>query len=255
MSSPETYTLTDLARFCGVSRQAVYKRLRTDEQLRTEVDTHTVNQDGKKVYTVDALEVLKQAIQATNCKPECKPECKPDASELTQQVYRLTQEVDRLTQQVDTERKKHETERKTLTTEIDTLTAERDRLRDQLYDAAADRETLITQMNQYRQDFIDTKAEHWQQLNQLRQDHKEEVQRIQALYREQLDNLTEERDKLRQDLTEERQHNRDQSEKLAQLADQAQRLQLAQMQPPALLEDQQHKPTLWQRIFGRKKSE
>ena len=241
MSRPETYTLTDLARFCGVSRQAVYKRLRTDEQLRTEVDTHTVNQDGKKVYTVDALEVLKQAIQATNCKPECKPECKPDASKLTQQV--------------DTERKKHETERKTLTTEIDTLTAERDRLRDQLYDAAADRETLITQMNQYRQDFIDTKAEHWQQLNQLRQDHKEEVQRIQALYREQLDNLTEERDKLRQDLTEERQHNRDQSEKLAQLADQAQRLQLAQMQPPALLEDQQHKPTLWQRIFGRKKSE
>ena len=131
MSGPETYTLTDLARFCGVSRQAVYKRLRTDEQLRTEVDTHTVNQDGKKVYTVDALEVLKQAIQATNCKPECKP----DASKLTQQV--------------DTERKKHETERKTLTTEIDTLTAERDRLRDQLDDAAADRETLITQMNQF----------------------------------------------------------------------------------------------------------
>lgn len=145
MSRPETYTLTDLARFCGVSRQAVYKRLRTDEQLRTEVDTHTVNQDGKKVYTVDALEVLKQAIQATNCKPECKP----DASKLTQQVYTLTQEVDRLTQQVDTERKKHETERKTLTTEIDTLTAERDRLRDQLDDAAADRETLITQMNQF----------------------------------------------------------------------------------------------------------
>ena len=46
MSSPETYTLTDLARFCGVSRQAVYKRLRTDEQLRTEVDTHTVNTDA-----------------------------------------------------------------------------------------------------------------------------------------------------------------------------------------------------------------
>lgn len=93
MSRPETYTLTDLARFCGVSRQAVYKRLRTDEQLRTEVDTHTVNQDGKKVYTVDAIEVLKQAIQTTNCKPECKP----DASKLTQQVYTLTQEVDRLT--------------------------------------------------------------------------------------------------------------------------------------------------------------
>lgn len=57
---------------------------------------------------------------------------------------------------------------------------------------------------------------------------------------------------LQAQLDTERQHSRETADKLAQLADQSQRLQLASMQPPALLEDQQHKPTLWQRLFKRK---
>lgn len=143
--------------------------------------------------------------------------------------------------------------------EVESLTADRDRLRDQLDDATADRETLIKQVNQMRGEITGHAAEVKRlvdQLDQLRQDHREELDRIQALYQKQLDDLTAERDQLRHDLTEERQHGRATADTLAQLADQAQRLQLAQMQPPAALPEEitpQDKPlTLWQRIFGKK---
>lgn len=145
--------------------------------------------------------------------------------------------------------------------EVESLTADRDRLRDQLDDATADRETLIKQVNQMRGEITGHAAEVKRlvdQLDQLRQDHREELDRIQALYQKQLDDLTAERDQLRHDLTEERQHGRATADTLAQLADQAQRLQLAQMQPPAALPEdlterpQDKPPTLWQRIFGKK---
>ncbi len=83
-------------------------------------------------------------------------------------------------------------------------------------------------------------------LDQLRADHKAEVQRMQSY----IDRLTADVEQLRRDLTEERQHSREQAEKLAQLADQAQRLQLMQMQPPAQIE--QKPPNFWQRLFGKK---
>lgn len=161
--------------------------------------------------------------------------------------------------------------------EVESLTADRDALRDQLDDAAADRETLIRQVNQMRGEITGHAAEVKRlvdQLDQLRQDHREELDRIQSGHAAELDrlrenhrqrlddlrrDLTESRaqlDKLRQELTEERQHSRAQSDTLAQLADQAQRLQLAQMQPPAALPEeitpQDKPPTLWQRIFGKK---
>ena len=161
--------------------------------------------------------------------------------------------------------------------EVESLTADRDALRDQLDDATADRETLIKQVNQMRGEITGHAAEVKRlvdQLDQLRQDHREELDRIQAGHAAELDRLREDHrqrlddlrrdltesraqlDKLRQELTEERQHSRAQSDTLAQLADQAQRLQLAQMQPPAALPEEitpQDKPlTLWQRIFGKK---
>lgn len=161
--------------------------------------------------------------------------------------------------------------------EVESLTADRDALRDQLDDAAADRETLIKQVNQMRGEITGHAAEVKRlvdQLDQLRQDHREELDRIQSGHAAELDRLREDHrqrlddlrrdltesraqlDKLRQELTEERQHSRAQSDTLAQLADQAQRLQLAQMQPPAALPEeitpQDKPPTLWQRIFGKK---
>lgn len=154
--------------------------------------------------------------------------------------------------------------------EVESLTADRDRLRDQLDDATADRETLIKQVNQMRGEITGHAAEVKRlvdQLDQLRQDHREELDRIQAGHaaeldrlrtdhRQQLDDLRAQLEEVKHDLTEERQHSRDTAERLAQLADQAQRLQLAQMQPPAALPEditpQDKPPTLWQRIFGKK---
>lgn len=154
--------------------------------------------------------------------------------------------------------------------EVESLTADRDRLRDQLDDAAADRETLIRQVNQMRGEITGHAAEVKRlvdQLDQLRQDHREELDRIQAGHaaeldrlrtdhRQRLDDLRAQLEEVKHDLTEERQHSRDTAERLAQLADQAQRLQLAQMQPPAALPEeitpQDKPPTLWQRIFGKK---
>ena len=161
--------------------------------------------------------------------------------------------------------------------EVESLTADRDALRDQLDDAAADRETLIRQVNQMRGEITGHAAEVKRlvdQLDQLRQDHREELDRIQSGHAAELDRLREDHrqrlddlrrdltesraqlDKLQQELTEERQHSRAQSDTLAQLADQAQRLQLAQMQPPAALPEeitpQDKAPTFWQRIFGKK---
>ena len=119
---------------------------------------------------------------------------------------------------------------------LEALTEERDRLRRDLDRAAA----TVDQLRQ----------EHRQQLDNLREDHRAELDRITG----QLDRLTLDRDNLKEEhrqqlealraeLTEERQHSRDTAERLAQLADQAQRLQLAQMQPPAQIPER--KPSLW----------
>ena len=77
------------------------------------------------------------------------------------------------------------------------------------------------------------------------------IETMTAAHTAEVQRLTAELDQLRHDLNEERQHSHAQSDTLAQLADQAQRLQLAQMQPPALL-DQKPPRSLWQRIFGKR---
>ena len=79
---------------------------------------------------------------------------------------------------------------------------------------------------------------------------------------EQIRQLQSENQRLQSELAIERQHNREVtdnltqlSDKFAQLADQAQQLQLIQMQPPALPVDEEtpkQKPSFWKRIFGRK---
>ena len=94
-------------------------------------------------------------------------------------------------------------------------------------------------------------------LDQHRADHKGEVQRLtsiidglQASHAAEIDRMQAQISSLQDQLDAERQHSREQAEKLAQLADQAQRLQLMQMQPPAQIE--QKPPNFWQRLFGKK---
>lgn len=85
-----------------------------------------------------------------------------------------------------------------------------------------------------------------EQLEHLRTDHADQLRQMQSI----IDRLTDQ-------LDQERQHSREQSDRLAQLADQAQRLQLAAMnsRPLDQITDQQtqEKPlTFWQRLFKRK---
>lgn len=99
-------------------------------------------------------------------------------------------------------------------------------------------------------------ARHDSELDRIRADHAAEVEQI----RQQLQAKDRLIEQLQQQLAEERQHSREQSEKLAQLADQAQQLQLAQIaaqQAPALLDEQEQKkkPPFWRRLFGFGKEE
>ena len=110
--------------------------------------------------------------------------------------------------------------------EVESLTADRDRLRDQLDDAIADRETLIKQVNQMRGEITG---------------HAAEVKRLEK----QIDDM------------------RAQLDTLAQLTQNAQTLHAAQLQKeerkaietaaaPEEITPQDKAPTLWQRLFGKK---
>ena len=139
--------------------------------------------------------------------------------------------------------------------EVESLTADRDALRDQLDDATADRETLIKQVNQMRGEITGHAAEVKRlvdQLDQLRQDHREELDRIQAGHAAEVKRLEKQIDDMRAQL-----------DTLAQLTQNAQTLHAAQLQKeerkaietaatPEEITPQDKPPTLWQRIFGRK---
>lgn len=228
MSTPEAYTLTDIAAILGVSRQALYKRLRADDQLRNEVDSTCVTQNGKKVYTVDTLEALKQVFSVETCKPECKP----DVNQLTAEVEGLTREVDRLTRQVDT------------------LEKERNKALNDLKAVEIEAQSFKRRVNQLT-DLVDTERRNHAEARETVSTMKDLTETMTAAHAAEVKRLVDQLEQLRNDLNEERQHSREQSEKLAQLADQAQRLQMAAMQPPALLVDQKP-PTLWQRLFGKR---
>lgn len=119
--------------------------------------------------------------------------------------------------------------------------------------------TLDTMRKRHKQEVADLESNHAAQIDQLRKHHAEELDRLQDAHKQEvvamrstIDSLTADRERLLKELTEERQHSRDTTEKLVQLADQAQRLQLAAMQPPAQIEDSKAKPSLWKRLFGKK---
>ena len=133
--------------------------------------------------------------------------------------------------------------------ELDRVTAERDQLRQRLDDQSAGH---VAQLER-----IQTAAA--AERRELTAGHRQELDAIRADHAAQLDRLRQELDELRRELSTEREHSRATSEKLAQLTDQAQQLQAAQIQRASapLLEaadDQTEdaRPSLWARIFGKK---
>lgn len=259
------YSLAEVAKICEVSRQAVYKRLNSDNRLTTEVDRFTQSDGRRRLFTADAVEVLKQAFSKSGTAPAS--------------VNQTTTEVDRLTKPVDTE----------LTTEVDRLTQERDHLRQQLEDVTADRDALRDQLRQIQADHAGQLermqgrfAEELTALtDRLNADHRLELDRLREDHRQQLDDLRAQLDQLRQDhrqeldriqaghaaevkrLEKQIDDMRAQLDTLAQLTQNAQTLHAAQLQKeerkaietaatPEEITPQDKPPTLWKRIFGKK---
>ena len=134
--------------------------------------------------------------------------------------------------------------------ELDRVTDERDQLRQRLDDQSADHAAQLER--------IQTAAA--AERRELTAGHRQELDAIRADHAAQLDRLLQELDELRRELSTEREHSRATSEKLAQLTDQAQQLQAAQIQrasaplPIESADDQTEdaRPSLWARIFGKK---
>ncbi|MBQ1371625.1 MAG: hypothetical protein IIY70_01720, partial [Oscillospiraceae bacterium] len=170
--------------------------------------------------------------------------CSATTPDSSGELDRVTADRDKLAAERDALRDQLEGLRRDLTesrAKLEALTEERDRLRGELDRAAA----TVDQLRQdHRQQLDDLREDHRAELAAVRRGHAAELDRIQEAHRQQLEAL-------RAELTEERQHSRDTAERLAQLADQAQRLQLAQMQPPAQIPER--KPSLWARLFGKRK--
>lgn len=129
--------------------------------------------------------------------------------------------------------------------ELDAIRAELDRVTDE--------------RDQLRQRLDDQSARHAEQLERIQSAAADERRELTAGHRQELDRLRAELDDLRRELSTEREHSRATAEKLAQLTDQAQQLQAAQIQRASapLLEaadDQTEdaRPSLWARIFGKK---
>lgn len=134
--------------------------------------------------------------------------------------------------------------------ELDRVTDERDQLRQRLDDQSARHAEQLER--------IQTAAA--EERRELNAGHRQELDAIRADHAAQLDRLRAELDDLRRELSTEREHSRATSEKLAQLTDQAQQLQAAQIQrasaplPIESADDQTEdtRPSLWARIFGKK---
>lgn len=253
----ELYTLTDLAKLCGVSRQTVYRLMQSDPALNAALSGHRTQLSGHRTYTADALEALRKAVFAPNC-PELSKSGQncPDTLDtqadtldtLQKDLAAATDERDTLRRQLDTLRADH-------AAELDAIeqkhSAELDDLRQQL-------EQLRRVCDRLRQERDDGR----QDCEQLRDDLRQAAAERDAL-RILLEKAETTAEQLRQDVTEERQRCGELSNQLAQLAadahrltDQAQRLQLAAMQPPAMIGDgstaAEQRPSLWARIFKRK---
>lgn len=260
---PQGKTAKQIADELGIDKSTVFRYCRS--ALLQPIAT-TPGRNGTKYYDATAEKAIKDHFEqsrarfsagrtiARNSAEDRAHQCiapptdaAPVRNSALQQLEDVTADRDKLRQ------------------EVESLTTDRDRLRQQLEDAAADRETLIKQLNQMRGELMGRESETKRlavQFEQLREDHREELaavrrghaaelDRIQETHRQQLDDLRTQLEEVKHDLTEERQHSRDTAERLAQLADQAQRLQLAQMQPPAQIPER--KPTLWARLFGKHK--
>ena len=62
----DSKTIAQIAAELGVSRQAVYQRIRYNKELSTELCKFTVNEGNKKLYTLQGQELIKSAFSKSD---------------------------------------------------------------------------------------------------------------------------------------------------------------------------------------------
>ena len=220
------YTMSDIAKACGISRQAVYKRLSADANLANQFAKAALTIDNRKVYTVDAL----QALQI----PISKPSVTLAEKELQETVKRLTAERDNLQRDLDNQRN-----------EVDRLKKELEAAKQRAESEKSVHETIVTGLNNH----IDSlKAEVNRLSDRLDTVHEKHAEQLEKVSTDFADRLTAAIDKLNEQHTE-------QLTRANQLTHEAHALQAGQLQKDSaqlVTVADDHKPTLWQRLFKRK---
>lgn len=110
----ELKTISQIAAELGVTRQAVYQRIKSAE-LSTRLQPFTVKQNNTKVYTLQGQELIKRAFSSgvnVNCKQAVDSKRQSIDSKLIdklseqlqvkdKQIEKLTEQVSTLLQQID----------------------------------------------------------------------------------------------------------------------------------------------------------
>ena len=117
-------------------------------------------------------------------------------------------------------------------------------------------EALQKMTESYHETFRDTVSEtmkHNEKVIEALQNSINLMQQQLTTYQQELERRDRQIEQLQASLEMERLHNHEISDKLAQLADQAQQLQLMQMQPPMLpvRDEEDQKKSFWKRIFRK----
>ena len=104
----ELKTISQIAAELGVTRQAVYQRIKGAE-LSTRLQPFTVKQNNTKVYTLQGQELIKQAFSSgvnVNCKQAVDSKRQSIDSKLidslTEQLQVKDKQIEKLTEQVST---------------------------------------------------------------------------------------------------------------------------------------------------------
>lgn len=94
-------SITQIAEELGVTRQAVYKKIKSNSELSTSLQEFTVNQGKFTVYSLQGQKLIKQAFSNSdnvNCKPSTDSKQKAVDSKL---VDTLQKTIDTLNKQLE----------------------------------------------------------------------------------------------------------------------------------------------------------
>lgn len=97
-------SISELAKELNVSRQAIYQRIRNDEDLSTKLCQFTVKQGNTKVYTLQGQELIKQAFDKSvnvNSKPSIDSKPQSIDSKLIDTLTRQLEQKDRQIEEKD----------------------------------------------------------------------------------------------------------------------------------------------------------